>query len=136
MIAPRKTDYYELLGIHAAATPEDILSAYRKKAVELHPDRNKAADATERFREINEAYRVLSDPGQRERYDDERIKQRLAAWAVMQQADRRKPYQPAPPPPREAAPKKPSGKSKRKRMKNTTRRRRGRVSSWCAPRQG
>ena len=115
---PAETDYYELLGIHAAATPEDILSAYRKKAMELHPDRNKAADATERFREINEAYRVLSDPGQRARYDAERIKQRLAAWAVMQQADRSKPSQPAPPPRREAASKKPSGKSQRKRMKN------------------
>ncbi len=107
MTVPRKTDYYELLGINAAATPEDIRRAYRAKAMELHPDRNKAADATERFRKINEGYRVLSDPEQRERYDDERKRQRLAAWVAMQQADQR-----------EAAPKKPSGKSKRKRMKN------------------
>ena len=101
MSAPRKADYYELLGIHAHATLEEIRRAYRARAMELHPDRNKAADATERFMEVNEAHRVLSDPEQRERYDAERIKQRLAEWAVMQH--------------REAAPEKPSGKSKRKR---------------------
>lgn len=103
MSAPQKTDYYELLGIHAHATQGEILHAYRLKALQYHPDRNKAADATERFREVNEAYRVLSDPEQRERYDAERIKQRLAEWAVMQR--------------REAAPRSPRGKGKRKRKK-------------------
>ena len=136
MTASRNTDYYELLGIHAKATPKEISSAFRRKALQYHPDRNKAPDAGARMKEINEAYRVLSDPEQRQRYDAERIKQLLAEWAVMQQTDRRESlrtrtgrtspsgasagrevYRPAPPPRREVAPKKPSGKSKRKRMK-------------------
>lgn len=85
--------------------------------MQYHPDRNKAADATERFRGINEAYRILSDPEQRERYDAERIKRLIAEWAVMEQTERRERTRPAPPSRREAAPKKPSGKSKRKRKK-------------------
>jgi len=64
-----KTDFYETLGIARNATPEDIKKAYRKLAFQFHPDRNKDADATDRFKEISEAYQVLSDPDRRASYD-------------------------------------------------------------------
>lgn len=64
-----KRDYYEVLGLTKSATPAEIKSAYRKLALEWHPDRNKAANANEKFKEINEAYAVLSDPKKKEQYD-------------------------------------------------------------------
>ncbi|MFP6680544.1 MAG: molecular chaperone DnaJ [Dehalococcoidia bacterium] len=64
-----KTDFYETLGVARNATAEDIKKAYRKLAFQFHPDRNKDAGATERFKEINEAYQVLSDPERRASYD-------------------------------------------------------------------
>lgn len=64
-----KRDYYEVLGVTKSATAAEIKSAYRKLALEWHPDRNKAPDATEKFKEINEAYAVLSDPKKKETYD-------------------------------------------------------------------
>ena len=62
-------DYYAVLGVARSASDEEIRRAFRKKAMEFHPDRNKNADAEDRFKEINEAYQVLSDSKKRQQYD-------------------------------------------------------------------
>ncbi len=62
-------DYYEVLEVQRGASEEHIRSAYRRLARQHHPDVNAAADAAERFREITEAYEVLSDGQRRQRYD-------------------------------------------------------------------
>jgi molecular chaperone DnaJ len=62
-------DYYDILGIPRNASTEDIKAAFRKLARQYHPDVSKEADAEERFKEINEAYGILSDPQKRGRYD-------------------------------------------------------------------
>lgn len=63
-------DYYEILGINRGATPEEIKKAYRKLAVQYHPDKNPGdKDAEERFKEASNAYSVLSDPDKRRVYD-------------------------------------------------------------------
>ena len=62
-------DYYKTLGVAKSATTEEIKKAYRKLAREHHPDVNKKAGAEKRFKEINEANEVLSDPDKRKRYD-------------------------------------------------------------------
>lgn len=64
-----KRDYYEILGVAKTAMPNELKSAYRKLALQYHPDRNKAADAELKFKEINEAYQVLSDEQKRKSYD-------------------------------------------------------------------
>ncbi len=64
-----KRDYYEVLGVPKNATKEDIKNAYRRLALQYHPDRNKSKDADEKFKEINEAYAVLSDEEKRRQYD-------------------------------------------------------------------
>ena len=64
-----KRDYYEVLEIPRTANEEDIKKAFRRKALQFHPDRNREDGATERFKEINEAYQVLSDSESRARYD-------------------------------------------------------------------
>lgn len=64
-----KRDFYEVLGVAKSAGADEIKRAYRKLALEWHPDRNKSADANDRFKEINEAYSVLSDPQKKDAYD-------------------------------------------------------------------
>lgn len=66
---PATRDYYEILGVGRDATPQDIKKAYRKLAMEFHPDRNPGPDAAEQFKSVNSAYEVLSDPDKRARYD-------------------------------------------------------------------
>jgi curved DNA-binding protein len=63
------TDYYEVLGVPRDADPDTIRRAYRKLARKYHPDLNSDSDAEERFKELGEAYEVLSDADKRERYD-------------------------------------------------------------------
>ena len=63
-------DYYKVLGVSKTATPEEIRSAFRKKAREHHPDVAKdKVKGAEKFKEVNEAYEVLSDPAKRAKYD-------------------------------------------------------------------
>ena len=68
-MATQKTDYYESLGIARDAAPDEIKRAFRRLAMEFHPDRNSEPGAEARFKEINEAYEVLSDPEKRGTYD-------------------------------------------------------------------
>jgi len=62
-------DYYSLLGVSKTASEAELKAAYRKAALQWHPDRNKAPEATAKFKEINQAYEVLSDPQKRQTYD-------------------------------------------------------------------
>jgi molecular chaperone DnaJ len=64
-----KRDYYEVLGVQKSASKEEIKNAYRKLALQYHPDRNKEPSAEETFKEVSEAYAVLSDDEKRKRYD-------------------------------------------------------------------
>jgi molecular chaperone DnaJ len=64
-----KRDYYEILGLSRSASDAEIKDAYRKLALKYHPDRNKSPDAEDKFKEISEAYAVLSDADKRRQYD-------------------------------------------------------------------
>jgi len=64
-----KRDYYEVLGLPRDASSEDVKKAFRKLAMEYHPDRNHETGASDKFKEINEAYEVLSDTDKRATYD-------------------------------------------------------------------
>src|SRR5690242_8854964 len=63
------SDLYETLGVERGASDSDIKKAYRRLAQQWHPDVNQEPEAAVRFKEINEAYQVLSDPERRQRYD-------------------------------------------------------------------
>ena len=69
MANENKRDYYEVLGVEKNAAEAEIKKAYRKLAAKYHPDVNHEADAEEKFKEINEAYEVLSDADKKARYD-------------------------------------------------------------------
>ena len=65
-----RRDYYEILGVSKACTDADLKSAFRKAAMQCHPDRNPGdAEAEIRFKELNEAYQTLSDSQKRAAYD-------------------------------------------------------------------
>src|SRR3989338_1193907 len=64
-----KRDYYEVLGVSKTDSPDTVKSQYRKLALKFHPDRNKSPEAGEHFKEISEAYAVLSDSEKRKIYD-------------------------------------------------------------------
>jgi len=66
------SEHYAALGLKSDATLADIKKAFRQKASQFHPDRNAAEDAPARFREVQEAYDVLSDDDKRKAYDDNR----------------------------------------------------------------
>jgi len=66
---PTKRDYYEVLGVERNATDEEIRRAFRKLAFKYHPDHNQEDKTGEKFKEVNEAYEVLSDPDKRAAYD-------------------------------------------------------------------
>jgi len=68
-MASRKRDYYEVLGVAKGAGADDIKKSYRKLARQFHPDVNKAPDAEAKFKELSEAYEVLSDDDKRAAYD-------------------------------------------------------------------
>ena len=68
-----KNDFYEILGINKSASAAEVKASYRKKALEWHPDRHQGSDKEEaerKFKEINEAYQILSDPSKKSAYDN------------------------------------------------------------------
>ena len=69
MASMNDKDYYAILGVEKDASTEEIRKAFQAKARKLHPDVNKEPDAEERFKEVSEAYAVLSDDDKRKRYD-------------------------------------------------------------------
>ncbi|XP_054936770.1 dnaJ homolog subfamily B member 1-like [Physeter macrocephalus] len=86
-------DYYQTLGLARGASDEEIKRAYRRQALRYHPDKNKEPGAEEKFKEIAEAYDVLSDPRKREifdRYGEEGSVRARAAGGAAPPFDRRR----------------------------------------------
>ena len=67
-------DHYKILGVASNASSREILSAYRRLALQYHPDRNKTPHANDMMLRINTSYNILSDPNKRREYDSSRIK--------------------------------------------------------------
>ena len=65
-MATTKRDYYEVLGVGRSASEDDIRKAYRRLALQFHPDRNKDVGASEQFKEVKEAYETLADAEKRQ----------------------------------------------------------------------
>jgi len=65
-------DHYAILGIASDVSSDEVRSAYRRKALQFHPDRNTDPDATDKFRDVQEAYETLSDVARRYAYDENR----------------------------------------------------------------
>lgn len=65
-------DFYAILGVSSDASADEVTRAYRRKALQFHPDRNSAPDATDQFRDVQEAYETLGDPQRRQTYDENR----------------------------------------------------------------
>jgi molecular chaperone DnaJ len=89
-LSNEKKDYYEILGVSKDSDKEKIKDAYRRLALQYHPDRNKSPGAEEKFKEISEAYAVLSDDEKRKQYDTfgkERIYQNYSQEDLIRGAD-------------------------------------------------
>jgi len=71
------SDHYSVLGVRSSASWAEIKKAYRQLAARYHPDRSEAVDAAQRFRRVQQAYDVLSDPASRQAYDNNRQRQLL-----------------------------------------------------------
>jgi DnaJ-class molecular chaperone len=80
-------DYYRILGVEENADPEEIKAAYRKLALQYHPDRNRGnAEAADKMRAINESYAVISDPEKRSEYDEMRKRFGSSAYGRFRQS--------------------------------------------------
>ena len=85
-----KRDYYDVLGVTKTSTRHEVKQQYRKLALKFHPDRNQYSDSEEHFKEISEAYSVISDPKKRQVYDQHGhagVNQRYSSEDIFRSAD-------------------------------------------------
>ena len=95
-----KRDYYEVLGVSKTSSQHEVKQQYRKLALKFHPDRNQYSDAEEHFKEISEAYAVISDPRKKQVYDqygqysdaEEHFKEISEAYAVISDPRKKQVY--------------------------------------------